>query len=333
MFFQPLLDSSAIASQSEANLYTDIYHLAAYHRIETVLHSGTPYIWQYSCDEISLQIPLLHSGTQESNYPRNLLSPYGYPGIIHLSGIPSNWLSLFLCYHREVMEAGFRYTFLRFHPFYNHPILSSFPGFLFQPRGATVAVNLHLPHTTLFNDFSENHRRNLRKTAQNQFTCLTNARQYLPQFYEAYIQTMNRRKAAPKYFLPITYFSSLLDELAPYVYFIVVVDRNEEFASGGLFSFYKEIGQYLYGATNVDYLRNSPAKLMINQAIILGQQLKCHWLHLGGGYGSSNTDGLSRFKRGFSPVKWQYHTLEIFHSQFEEYLQANPQIKVMADCL
>lgn len=321
MFVDLELSSIFLRDQLKSTYLRDIYHLPAYFTLESNRHQGSCFLWQYDDNYISIQIPLINSSVQQSLYPENLLSPYGYPGIINLSGEPKDWFSVFLQYHKDVLEAGFQYTFLRFHPLYNPISLPSFPGFLFQKRGNTVAIDLNFSTVSIVKSFSENHRRNLHKLKQNNYSCLINSRQYLEPFFEAYTQTMIRRRANSNYFLPLSYFISIMDDLAPYVYFIVVVDGNGKFATGGLFSFFKEIGQYLYGATHIAHLRYSPAKLMINEAIHIGQELGCHWLHLGGGYGSSNVDGLARFKRGFSSINWQYNTLEIFHPKFEEYLE------------
>ena len=83
--------------------------------------------------------------------------------------------------------------------------------------------------------------------------------------------------------------------------------------AGAIFTITKKIMQYHLAGTTEQYIRETPMKLILDEARLLGNRLGMESLHLGGGVGGSDEDSLFKFKSGFSDKQcefkvWQYIT-------------------------
>lgn len=294
----------------------DIYHLNEYLLLDAHRVDGHPVIWLVQSDAFNLAIPFIKQRYFAQGLGNDLCSPYGYPGCL-FSGDFSGQLDWVLdCFVKDSLQHGFPYSFIRLHPLLQSTSVVSRAGLIMKEHGHTIAISLIDANDTICEQYSENHRRNIRRSSGLGYSVLINDWEFYDQFIEHYYHTMARRKAAAKYFFSLDYFHTLKQVLNHYLDFIVVVSPEGEFAGGGLFSRYKSISQYLYGATNEKYLFFSPTKLMIHAAINQFQSQNCKWLHLGGGYGANDFDGLFRFKKGFSPIQIKYRTIEVFHEHY-----------------
>ena len=95
---------------------------------------------------------------------------------------------------------------------------------------------------------------------------------------------------------------------------LVMVHYNQSTpAAGGIFSIVEGLAQFHLGGTAEDFVGQSPSKLMMDAAISACKAQGAHTLHLGGGYGSSATDGLFRFKAGFGQQRHNFSTLRFIH--------------------
>jgi len=68
--------------------------------------------------------------------------------------------------------------------------------------------------------------------------------------------------------------------------------------------------QYHLAGTKEEYSKDTPMKLIIDEARLYGNQNRLKFLHLGGGLNGSDDDSLFRFKSGFSKKKSQFRTWE-----------------------
>jgi hypothetical protein len=65
--------------------------------------------------------------------------------------------------------------------------------------------------------------------------------------------------------------------------------------------------QYHLAGTTEKYIKETPMKLILDEARLLANQLNLDYLHLGGGVGGSDEDSLFRFKSGFSDKRGFYN--------------------------
>jgi hypothetical protein len=68
----------------------DFYHLPSYCKIEAKVLEGKPLAWKKNINGFDFLIPLVErviwsNGTQE----KDLVSPYGYPGVLYPENTPS----------------------------------------------------------------------------------------------------------------------------------------------------------------------------------------------------------------------------------------------------
>ncbi|MBK9292036.1 MAG: hypothetical protein IPM52_10490 [Bacteroidetes bacterium] len=299
----------------------DLYHLPEYCAIEAWMLGGEAMAWVYENEGIIALIPLISRPVESCERCFDLVSPYGYPGVLcsrRLSGDEAE--NILRAFDEEAVAAGYLTTFLRLNPFYNNWVFSRNLTFRQVIHGNTVSVDLKQPFEVIRKTYSENHRRNLRNGNES-FYVRTNDYQSFHAFIEAYNQTMQRKKANPYYFFPETYFTSLRHLLGEKLMYIALHNsQDDDFVGGGLFTLFGNIMQFHLGATTNKGLLGSPSKLMIDTAIQLGIGRKASLLHLGGGLGASTSDGLFRFKKGFGNTLHTFSSLRFIH-QPEKYAQ------------
>ena len=334
----------------------DLYHLPEYVELDASLHGGRAVAWVCDYGDCKCLMPLIsrpvHNrsvalGTQNL---RDLCSPYGYPGVLTSAPLtPGDAMDVLLQFHRVATQHKFVSSFIRLNPFLNNwnlPISSitkqiADSGMMKQIYyGETVSINLaayqsdNLSANRSFCEnrtfFNQNHRRNIKRLHQQGLQVVINDFSLMPQFIEAYYQTMHRRNAAKYYFFPENYFSKLKELTSNHQVFISVLMPNGEYISGGIFTLYGSVMQYHLGATTDSAVKLSPSKLVIEAAMQAGISSGASILHLGGGLGGSKTDGVFRFKAGFSNDRHTYSGLQFIHDP-EVYHQLNKQSVILQE--
>jgi hypothetical protein len=334
----PFIESSDINwNDFLKNENHDLYHLPEYAELDASLHGGKAMAWVCDYGDCKCLMPLIsrpvnnRSVTMGSQNLRDLCSPYGYPGVLTSVPLPpGDAMDMLLQFHRDASQHKFVSSFIRLNPFLNNwnlPISSiikqisesreinqiSDAGMMKQIYyGETVSINLAEYNKDL-NCFNQNHRRNLKSLHRHGLQVVVNDFSLMPHFIEAYYQTMRRRKATKYYFFPHKYFSTLKQLANNNLIFISVLLPTGQYISGGLFTVYGSVMQYHLGATIDSAVQLSPSKLVIETAIQSGLENGASTLHLGGGLGGSKTDGVFRFKAGFSNDRHTYSCLQFIH--------------------
>jgi len=292
----------------------DVYHLQGFTRIEAELLKGEAIAWYHEGRGNVSLIPLVSRNIRGDETFSDLVSPYGYPGILSLKQPDVAEASEILAvFNKEAAAHGYVSSFLRLNPLLNQWQLPQTESWRQWFHGGTVSVDLSVEGEQLRSHYAENHRRNLKSLKQLGYTVAFDQWQFLPDFLNAYRQTMQRRNAHPYYFFPESYFQSLKQLLGEKLIFASVVTPSGEFAAGGLFTQFGTLMQYHLGATMNDFLAHSPSKLMMDAAIEEGKRREATILHLGGGLGGSTVDGLFRFKKGFARDYHAYTSLRFIH--------------------
>ena len=306
----------------------DVYHLPGYCSLEAELMQGAALAWYFEKDAVQCLIPLICRKIKADETHRDLVSPYGYPGLLSNQNLSNELaLSVLTAFHQEACEQGYVSSFIRLNPLSNPWKISLNDSFRQWMHGGTISIDLRREPETILAGFSENHRRNLRKLTKAGFHATINNWTSIPDFIVAYRQTMTRRQAHPYYFFPDSYFNSLHLLLADKLVYIAITDSDKHFVAGGIFTCFGEVMQYHLGATSNMAVHLSPSKLMIDEAIRFGSAAGAGTLHLGGGLGGSISDGLFRFKRGFGDSFQQFSSLRFIHNpQAYNQLRGEPQV-------
>ena len=291
----------------------DVYHLQSFASMEAKLLKGEALAWWHEINSKTILIPLICRNIPYSDYV-DLISPYGYPGILTSSLLTIEEISEALrLFNKEATQKSYVSSFIRLNPLINSWNIPKKDNWLQLMNGTTVSIDLKKDYNSIRKNYSENHKRNLNRLHQLSYSFEINNWDYLKDFATAYIETMRRRKAQSYYFFPPSYFNGLQSMLKEKLNFISILDGKGEFVAGGIFTIFNEVMQYHLGATTNNAVNMSPSKLMMDAAIIEGQKKDVKILHLGGGYGGSFDDGLFRFKSGFGKTMHEFSTLRMIH--------------------
>lgn len=208
-------------------------------------------------------------------------------------------------------EQGIISLFCRLHPLIDSEWLLTDVGQVVR-QGTTVSIPLDTASTV--DEFAEmmstNHRRDVRRLrnagviVQEDVQLTT-----LAEFIAAYHQTMRRNQASQWYFFDVQYFESLRAALGDRLRLFVARSAEGEFMSAALALTCGDIVQYHLGGTPDQFRRDSAIKLIFAELAAWGARRGFRHLHLGGGLGASDEDGLFRFKRGFSS---RTHAFRVF---------------------
>jgi lipid II:glycine glycyltransferase (peptidoglycan interpeptide bridge formation enzyme) len=282
--------------------------------MQFVVHPGKALAWVYEEDENCILIPLISRNIENDNTLYDLSSPYGYSGILYPENTPQKIVFKALeVFHKEAFKAGYISSFIRLHPIYNNFYYSDKTYLKQIAHGSTISIDLSQSFSEIQNSFSLNHRRNLKRLNQKKFKTEINNWADFPAFISLYTETMQLKKADKRYFFSNAYFQELKNMLGTSMFLISVSNEKGEMASAGLFTLFHSLAQYHLGATANKDVSLSPSKLMMEAAIIEMKKQGARILHLGGGYGACNKDGLYRFKKGFGHTLHTFSTLRMIH--------------------
>jgi len=294
----------------------DMYQLPGYSVLEAKMLQGSPLAW-YSTDKSgnTVLIPLIERVIHSNDtIEKDLISPYGYPGIVHARSISKEQFdNLIHEFNEEAAQKGYVSSFIRNHPIYNTYQISNQQGITQHIHGFTVSIRLDLPITDIRKTYSLNHRRNLIHLLQKGYQVSINEWGKLHDFIRIYTQTMERKEAKCRYFFNEAYLIGLREILKDNLILVMIQNDHGEQTAGGLFSIVNGLAQFHLGGTANDFVKHSPSKLMMDAAIEHCKTLGAHTFHFGGGFGGAQSDGLFRFKAGFGRERHKFSTLRFIH--------------------
>ncbi|MEI6442540.1 MAG: FemAB family protein [Nostocales cyanobacterium ELA583] len=306
----------------------DVYHLPQYFNLEAsrtktipeacLISEGkkiffAPYLLRKCNDLISpeFQIPDIF----------DIISPYGYPGIIvneTAAKAPDFLEKAFFYFRNELQAKGICSAFLRLHPIINEDIVASLKSDIFTPNGQTVSINLKLSEEELWAHTRKGHQSTINKCKRLGFTArVVNFADYYDEFIEIYEETMNRVQANESYYFDDTYFQDLLN-LKNKLH-LCIVEFENQVTCASLFFENCGIMQAHLGGTKNDFIKQSPFNFLLHYMRIWGKERGNEYLHIGGGIGGSTEDSLFTFKSGFSRQRHNFFTLRLI-TDTEKYM-------------
>lgn len=151
----------------------------------------------------------------------------------------------------------------------------------------------------------------------------TTDKQDIDAFIDIYYETMDRVNATSNYYFSRDYFYNFLENEI-FDSKLLVAKKENKVIAGAIFTLTDKIMQYHLAGTSEEFIRETPMKLILDEARLNGNESSAINLHLGGGVGGSSEDSLFKFKSGFSKDFKQFSIWKlIVNPQIYDELSAN----------
>ena len=197
-------------------------------------------------------------------------------------------------------DNGIVSAFIRLHPMFSPPEVVLRRNGAVVYHADTVYIDLSLAQEELWAQTRSNHRRHINRAQRAGYVARIDDRwDGFEAFLACYSETMDRVGAVPYWHLSREFFVDLRAALGDTLR-LITVEFEGEVVAAGIFSVMHGALGFLYGGTRNDWLRMSPAKLMLHFASMWGKELGLESFHLGGSQAPG--DSLMQFKLGFSPI-------------------------------
>ena len=297
----------------------DFYHLPEYVYLESQRTNTIPQAILISEADKLLFLPYLLReceyiyGKELNSEIFDVISPYGYPGILFNDAAINSPEFLELGMNNLIStfkSQNICSAFLRLHPFLNANLEKIYHPDICQITGETVGIDLTLSPEEIWKQTRSDHRKDINRHKRSGLEVrMVNFQEYFHEFMDCYQQTMERVGAKNLYFFGHEYFENIAHKLGNYLH-LGIVEFAGEVMCACIFSECRGIVQSYLSGTKNKFLKQSPDKLLFDYVRFWAKERGNQVLHLGGGYGS-NKDGVYKFKAGFSQKRYTFLTLRL----------------------
>lgn len=288
-------------------LLYDFYHTWDYHFLTH--NEGEPFMFIYEENENFIAVPFLRRRIEGTDY-YDFTSVYGYVGPIsnlNFENLDPDFVKRFReGFHDFLIKENIVSVFSRLHPLIPQDLLLAEIGGLYD-NGRTVAIDLKIPYEDQRSQYRKDHRSKINQLRRKGFYAKeADSSTELKEFVRIYNENMERVKASPYYFFDESYFLKLLHS-KDFNTILLLIYFEDQITAGSIFITSNNIMQFHLSGTNGKFLKEAPAKLMIDEATLVARDQKLDYLHLGGGLGGSE-DSLFEYKSGFSNLYLNFKT-------------------------
>lgn len=306
-----------------SSLY-DFHHTTFYHKIDNNFTSLL-FVAEDGNDFIALPLVLRPiDGTSWFDFT----SVYGYCGPISNRlefDFDQDFIDFFQFKLKEYcQDNNIISLFSRLHPLIDQAGLFSNMGEVLL-LNKTVAIDLRLTPEEQKRQYRKSNKSELNQLRRKGFYVEeANSSEEIDRFVEIYYETMDRVDASPYYYFSKEYFHSFLTN-THFGNKLLLAKFEDKIIAGAIFTTTDKIMQYHLAGTTEEFIRETPMKLILDEARLIGNELGLEFLHLGGGVGGSDEDSLFRFKSGFSDLYCQFSVWRyIFDDvKYQELVQKN----------
>lgn len=286
----------------------DFYHTWSYHNLDQ--DNALAFLFVYEESENFIAIPLLKRAIPDTDL-FDCSCVYGYSGPISntcFSEISGFFLANFKRAFMAYLKAEKIITvFSRLHPFFNQaPLINEFSDVF--DNGKVVVIDLK---TSIEKQRSNYNTRMLRKIKQlrrlGYYVKESDKQVDVESFTAIYRSNMHRVNASLSYFFDEAYFLGLLRSTEFDARLFLVYNKNNYPVSGALIVCTNKIMQAHLLGTRIEFLSDSPAKLLIDEVTVFGRELGMNYYNLGSGLGFKE-DSLFRWKKNFSNLTLSYNS-------------------------
>ena len=298
-----------------ARIRHDFYHLPEYAALESNSHHAQPKAFLATDGNRELFIPYLLrpcDDTLATGQVYDVVSPYGYPGFLLSDAARESSEFVREAVHglTETLRAqGVCSAFLRMNPLLSDGFPALFPEDFFSPASDTVAVDLALDESQMWEGTRHGHQWVITKCRKLGFVPrMVPFHEHIETFMAVYQETMDRVKARDSYYFGRDYFEKLAG--MPERVHCCLIESEGEAAAACLVFECGGIVQAHLGGTKTKFMKQSPFHLVLYHLALWAKSRGNHFFHLGGGVGGSG-DRLLDFKRGFSERIFPFYTVRL----------------------
>lgn len=306
----------------------DFHHTSYFHKIDSPFPSK---LFVASLEDDFIALPVVIRPIEHTNY-FDVTSVYGYAGPIYSIRDHNNQESLNNYFQKSIKkffeDNNIVSVFSRLHPLIDQKRILNGMGDIVD-LNKTVSINLTLNADEQRASFRKSLKSELNQLRRKEiFVKETNKVEEIDRFIEIYYETMDRVSASPSYYFSKEYFHEFLnnDEFKSK---LLIAEKEGQIIAGAIFTMTPKIMQYHLAGTTSEYIRETPMKLILDEARLIGNASSCENLHLGGGVGGSDDDSLFKFKSAFSKdfhqfSVWKYIVNEeIYNELSKDKIQSN----------
>lgn len=276
----------------------DFYQTSFYHNIDNNDESKLLF---FEKDENFLAFPIVIRRIFNSPY-FDITSVYGYAGPIFnikeecLVDFTSFFKNTFkqYCINNKIVSA-----FSRLHPLLNQTFLFDGMGEILE-LNKTVSIDLTLNIDQQRSEYRKSLKSDINQLRRKGYNIISSKESlHVDKFIDIYHQTMDRVAASPRYYFSKEYFYAFLNN-SDFESILLLAEKESQITAGAIFTLTNDIMQYHLAGTLSEFMQDTPMKLILEEARLIGNAIEFKNLHLGGGVGGSDDDSLFRFKSGFS---------------------------------
>lgn len=287
------------------SLNCDFYHSQSYNLLES---TGETLLLKQELEGDFIAMPIILRDIPETNY-KDCTSVYGYSGPISnkdIECVEKKMIDLFI----QNMKHYFKNKnvvscFSRLHPIFNNDTLLRSVGEILD-LNKTVGIDLSLPLDEQKRSYRKSNKYEINKLKKKGYLVVEGkTKSDIDEFINIYNETMRRVSASENYFFSNEYFNSFLSNDS-FETKLLLAKMEGVITAGAIFTISNGIMQYHLAGTRGEFSKDTPMKLILDEARLLGFELNLKYLHLGGGVGGSDEDSLFRFKSGFSKKYFQF---------------------------
>lgn len=285
----------------------DFYHTYDYCKEYEKIYSGKSILINYNIDNKRfILIPVIYRKIKGTKY-YDITSAYGYAGPVSNTRLintdeRAKYNNSLVNLFKDLSVVS---LFNRLNPLLKQDNL--IPDGKIEDIGQTIAIDLKISEEDQVRQYRKSTKYEIKKSIKSGVTIFEDTNLiYLNEFIGAYNETMNLLNANNEYFFSNDYYDSLFsNNIAKARLFIA--KKDDLILGGSIFLFTNDIVQYHLSAVYNRFRQFGPTRLIIDYVRnMCNKHNKYSVLHLGGGYGSSDTDSLFLFKSGFTHNKCDF---------------------------
>lgn len=300
------LEKEAWNSYVSRSFVFDFYHTCDYHLMDS---QGDPFLFVYEKDDIFLAIPLIKRKIDGAPY-FDCTCVYGYTGPLtnmDFSELPADIIDDFISKLTIYFKSqGIISVFCVLHPLLNQSLLLNATDGLVNV-GKTVAIDLRISLEEQIAQYRRPIRMKVNQLRNKGFEIrLIDTENQLNQFADIYRENMTKVGASERYLFDNTYFNKFMNA-TDFKTELLAAYYQDKMVAGAMVVLTNNIMQLHLAGTSSEFRKESPMKLIFDEACLLGRKRGMHFMHLGSGVGGKE-DSLFHFKQGFSENTFDFTT-------------------------
>lgn len=283
----------------------DFYHTQSYNLLET---EHRPILCVSYFNDEFIALPLVVRKIPNTSL-FDCTSVYGYCGpisSIDFNDVSNDSVNNFTQQLKDYFKQNNIVTvFSRLHPLIEGENVLNKLGEVYNVNN-TVAIDLKISPEEQRKQYRKSNKSELNQLRRKGFVVEeAKTEQEVDEFISIYNETMDRVNASQSYYFNRDYYFSFLNNKC-FKSKLLLAKKDGEVAAGAIFTVSDKIMQYHLAGTKSEFIRETPMKLVLDEARLLANDLNLEFLHLGGGVGGSDEDSLFRFKSGFSQLRFNF---------------------------